>query len=170
MTSASIKPLTLTRGPNGASRGISARSAGVPVKSKSTSNFGQSGESVEEFCVTFHKNYNNYFCESAETKLTDSNRRFKKVLTSCRHRAGAAGLWRYIIRAAIVARLDKLSAALRKEDARAEDAATEAARRRHQHQQGTSPLYAGGGGGKGGEYGSAVCCFFGNTFWEEITK
>lgn len=58
-----------------------------------------------------------------------------QVLTSSRSSAGAAGLWRYVVRAAVVARLDKLRATLREEDARADDAATEAARRLQRQQQ-----------------------------------
>lgn len=71
------------------------------------------------------------------------------MLTSSRQRAGTQGLWRYVVRAAVVARLDKLSAALRAEDARAEDAATEAARRKNQQESSPSSPSGGGGGGGG---------------------
>ncbi len=60
-----------------------------------------------------------------------------QVLTTDRYGTGAGGLWRYVTRAAVVARLDKLSTTLRNEDARTEDAAAaiaaEAETRKNQH-------------------------------------
>eukprot|EP00752_Nemacystus_decipiens_P009941 g8865.t1 len=58
----------------------------------------------------------------------------QQVLTSSRSSAGASGVWRYVIRAAVISRLDKLRATLRAEDARADDVAMEVARRLPQQQ------------------------------------
>lgn len=64
---------------------------------------------------------------------------------STRSSAGAASLWRYVVRAAVMARMDELRTTLRVEDARADDAATEAARRLlHQQQLGLSAFVSGG--------------------------
>ncbi|CAM9599517.1 unnamed protein product [Scytosiphon promiscuus] len=78
----------------------------------------------------------------------------QQVLTSERSSVGAAGLWRYIVRAALVARLDKLSAALRREDARAEKSTADAART--SQAQGVSGLFTGEKGSTAGDGFSPV--------------
>eukprot|EP00903_Cladosiphon_okamuranus_P014275 g13258.t1 len=73
----------------------------------------------------------------------------QQVLTNSRSGVGRPGLWRYVVRAAVVATLDKLRSKLRVQDARAEDAATEAGRRTQLQQLGFSAM-------TNGEYTSAA--------------